>query len=135
MVNFLFFLGAKSDDEDGLMKDIKAFLQTKGVKIDPNYHSNENSDSENTLKDDDDDPKIIMESAPKQVVLNGNWSSDEDEIEMENERKKSAGSRKSVQFQDEALTFSPPRIPRDGPSHLIWSIFAKEREERQRQQK
>ena len=61
--------------------------------------------------------------------------SDEDEIEFENDRKKSAGSRKSVQFQDEALTFSPPRIPRDGPSHLIWEIFAKEREERQRQQR
>lgn len=115
------------------MKDIKAFLETKGAVIqDPKYHNYIEDDSEseeNTLKDGENS-EIVMESGPRQVVLN--WSSDED-IENDNERKKSAGSRKSVQFQDEAMTFSPPRIPRDGPSHLIWSIFAKEREERQRQ--
>ena len=33
----------------------------------------------------------------------------------------------------EALTFSPPRIPKSSPSYLIWSIFTKEREERNRQ--
>lgn len=30
------------------------------------------------------------------------------------------------------MSFSPPRIPKDGPSHLIWSIFTKEREEQRR---
>ena len=47
---------------------------------------------------------------------------------------------KNVRFQEklekeklEALTFSPPRIPKNSPSYLIWSIFTKEREERNRQ--
>lgn len=31
------------------------------------------------------------------------------------------------------LDFSPPRIPRNAPSHLIWSIFTKDREEKKRQ--
>lgn len=30
------------------------------------------------------------------------------------------------------MSFSPPRVPKDSPSYLIWSIFTKEREERQR---
>ena len=116
------------------MRDIKAFLETKGAVIqDPKIDDDDSE--ENTLKDEVEESNgIIMDSAPRQIVLNGNWSSeDEDDQEDENERKKSANSRKSVQFSDEAMTFSPPRMPRDGPSHLIWSIFAKEREERQRQ--
>ena len=47
---------------------------------------------------------------------------------------------KNVRFQEklekekyQALTFSPPRIPKSSPSYLIWSIFTKEREERNRQ--
>ena len=130
------FSDANVDDEDILMRDIKAFLETKGAVIQDSQINMDDESEENTLKEDDDyhveSNGIIMDSAPRQVVLNGNWSS-EDEDEDENERKKSANSRKSVQFSDEALTFSPPRIPRDGPSHLIWSIFAKEREENQRQ--
>ena len=31
------------------------------------------------------------------------------------------------------MDFSPPRLPRNAPSYLIWSIFTKEREERRRQ--
>ena len=30
----------------------------------------------------------------------------------------------------EAQEFSPPRMPKNSPSYLIWSIFTKEREER-----
>ena len=37
-------------------------------------------------------------------------------------------------FRDEAMSFSPPRIPKDSPSYLIWSIFTKEREERRKQE-
>ena len=38
-------------------------------------------------------------------------------------------------FRDEAMSFSPPRIPKDSPSYLIWSIFSKEREERAKKHK
>ena len=37
--------------------------------------------------------------------------------------------------RDEAMSFSPPRIPKDSPSYLIWSIFSKEREERAKKHK
>ena len=133
------FSDANADDEDILMRDIKAFLETKGAVIQDSQMEKDDESEENTLKEDDDyhveSNGIIMDSAPRQVVLNGNWSSEDEDNqeEDENERKKSANSRKSVQFSDEALTFSPPRMPRDAPSHLIWSIFAKEREENQRQ--
>ena len=133
------FSDANVDDEDILMRDIKAFLETKGAVIQDSQMEKDDESEENTLKEDDDyhveSNGIIMDSAPRQVVLNGNWSSEDEDNqeEDENERKKSANSRKSVQFSDEALTFSPPRMPRDAPSHLIWSIFAKEREENQRQ--
>ena len=30
------------------------------------------------------------------------------------------------------MLFSPPRVPKDSASYLIWSIFTKEREEQQR---
>ena len=33
------------------------------------------------------------------------------------------------------MSFSPPRIPKDSPSYLIWSIFSKEREERAKKHK
>ena len=33
-------------------------------------------------------------------------------------------------FRDEPLSFSPPRVPKNSASYLIWSIFTKEREER-----
>ena len=33
------------------------------------------------------------------------------------------------------MSFSPPRIPKNSPSYLIWSIFTKEREERRKNSK
>jgi len=36
---------------------------------------------------------------------------------------------------DEELAFSPPRIPKNSPSYLIWSIFTKERENRNKAEK
>ena len=58
---------------------------------------------------------------------------------IENENGYNKSKAKNVRFQEkkkqEALTFSPPRIPKNSPSYLIWSIFTKEREERNRQAK
>ena len=44
---------------------------------------------------------------------------------------------KEVRFEniENEMDFSPPRIPKHSPSYLIWSIFTKEREERQRRKR
>ena len=129
----------EQENADKLMRDIKAFLQNKGAVI-AEDEASEEEDSD-TIQEDDG---IIMDSmhGPQQVILNGlqdhstKWSSDEDDVEeMKNPDNKKSSSRKNVHFRDERMSFSPPRIPRDSASHLIWSIFAKERQERERKNK
>ena len=79
------------------MKDIQAFLQNKGAKI--------QSDDEETLLEEENG--IRMETGPQQIMLNEdhcktsneNWSSDgENENEIQ-PRRKSANSRKNVHFR------------------------------------
>merc|ERR1712037_579459 len=131
-----------------------------GAVIQDAFDEEEEDEDDDTVTEDrkgqDNNGGIRMESGPQQILLNGrdhddnfdenaflengqngqnrghSWSSeDEDDLEDEGQlRKRSAASRKNVHFRDEAMSFSPPRIPKDSPSYLIWSIFSKEREER-----
>merc|ERR1711935_243296 len=151
---------------DILMRDIKAFLKTKGAVIQDAFDEEEEDEDDDTVTEDhkgqDNNSGIRMESGPQQILLNGrdhddnfdenaylengqngqnrghSWSSeDEDDEEDEGQlRKRSAASRKNVHFRDEeAMSFSPPRLPKDSPFYLIWSIFSKEREERAKKHK
>merc|ERR1712083_314539 len=148
-----------SGTEDNLMRDIKTFLESRGAVIQDKHLDDEDEDDEDTVTEDHNrqgnNGGIRMESGPQQIILNGrdqddhvdenengrgqnqgySWSSDEEEDVNEQQRKRSASSRKNVHFRDEAMSFSPPRIPKDSPSYLIWSIFSKEREERAKKHK
>ena len=141
-----------------LMQDIKNFLESnngvkEGERIQIIDHNSNDQDTEedDTLKDDAIDG-ILSDDEPNNKIYNGNFrngprlvpntNSDEQisDNSIENENRQNLIA-KNVRFHDkaarknpEALTFSPPRIPKNSPSYLIWSIFTKEREERNRQQ-
>ena len=94
-------LGFYDDEkEDNLMKDIQAFLQNKGAVI-------QSDEEDNTLLEEENG--IIMEDAPQQILFNGNgngcqspidnWSSECENEQEGQPRKKSANSRKNVHFR------------------------------------
>ena len=142
-----------------LMLDIQKFLKSNnGIQEDENIKmvekNNDDHDTEedDTLKDEaidgipsDDDEftnklyrghlsnGLPVSTTNSYGICDGQFS--DNSIEDENGYNKSKA--KNVRFQEkkkqEALTFSPPRIPKNSPSYLIWSIFTKEREERNRQ--
>ena len=144
-----------------LMDDIKTFLALNNgcnasngemIKANANDHDTEEDD---TLKDEidgipsDEDAMQIetlcrkspvcqtAEAKTANELYDEQLSDDSRSDEINGNDIKS--SRKNVRFQEklekeklEALTFSPPRIPKSSPSYLIWSIFTREREERNR---
>jgi hypothetical protein len=93
--------------------------------------------------EDDDEDTLNGEEGLGNGAENGlhdGWCSLEEE-EEEDERgdgvnpcKRAANPPNRVRFREaeerDAMDFSPPRMPRNSPSYLIWSIFTREREER-----
>lgn len=130
---------------DSLMKDIRAFLENKGAVIKDNKVSSSDDNEDDTLIEDDEEEEeenngIIMEREPMQSkhkdILNPS-ESDEEDSDSWNEIRSGGRNRKQnhVRFREDddnaPMSFSPPRVPKHSPSYLIWSIFTKEREERE----
>lgn len=114
-----------------LRNDIQAFLDQKQTSHKPTSSSSSDEDEDTIGSHNNSVPE-------KPSFLNG--SDDEDnndgsfnnlvytggDTAMQIEQKK---SKNRVHFDDgEQINFSPPRIPKDSASYLIWSIFAKEKE-------
>ena len=102
------------------MNDIQEFLEKRGAVLKEDDEE-EVSSSDDTLRDEGDENQV--EDADD---INGRAEKGVDiPIQQQNHR---------VRFQDhEEMDFSPPRMPKNSPSYLIWSIFTKEREEREKQ--
>lgn len=109
-----------------LMNDIQNFLERKGAIVTGtngvDKNGGDSSDDEEEEEDDtlqDDELGLCL---PKDDDHNTGVG----------------GKEKTVRFGSvnggvgRREDFSPPRIPKNSPSYLIWSIFTKEREERRR---
>ncbi len=111
-----------SDDPSlgqSLIDDIQTFLQKRGAVVTANASDDDGDEDDDTLRDE------LLKNEIAQVSDDGDsdgWCS----VNEEDKR-----PRNRVRFKD-AKDFSPPRMPRNSPSYLIWSIFTKEREERRR---
>ena len=109
--------------EENLVKDIQAFLTSKGATVvqqQPEEDENEEDDDADTLKD------FASDDMSNQEESSDDWSDvDEDCLNKNNNKQKNVRFSKPEEF-------SPPRIPKNSPSYLIWSIFTKDREERMR---
>ena len=154
--------GAAEDDPSighSLMSDIQHFLQRKGVAVDAKSSTGTNSDDDNTLVDedenkeniydeDDDDDDIEDYDSDSWCSLsetddnNGDSTGKQPVVKNHPEGGSKGSSSRGrplhhVRFQEDprrdAMDFSPPRLPKNSPSYLIWSIFTKEREERRRE--
>jgi hypothetical protein len=109
-----------------LMGDIQRFLQQRGavVREDGNLDSDGADGGGSTERDDDDEEEEdTLQDVP--------------DVDAGVKRRGVGGGEARVRFRDDELEaletdLSPPRIPRSSPSYLIWSIFTKEREERER---
>ena len=134
-----------------LMNDIQQFLEKKGAIVSGGPCSITSEEEDDTLKDEDDE---ILEHLPHEKNNNyascdsdsDSWCSvDEEEEDPQSQdsdhRPNKAGGGYSgsqrVRFKDpnvkkKKMDFSPPRIPKNSPSYLIWSIFTKEREEKRK---
>ena len=139
-----------------LMQDIKNFLESNNdakvnehIKVCEPKSNSHDTEEDDTLKDDaidgipsdeDDHDRKLYEHC-----LNGQSKHTNDIYDVNNDQFSDSSiendykNAKNVRFREkvakknyEALTFSPPRIPKSSPSYLIWSIFTKEREERNR---
>jgi len=150
-------------DDERLMKDIQAFLTSKGatVQVTQNQGQARKTDAaDNEISDDEDDTlkdfgSDDMEDNNHRVPLGDQGGSEGEEEEEEGwsdvddeclnnqarptarpSQKHHSGNNnprsKNVRFSKHQSVeeFSPPRMPKNSPSYLIWSIFTKEREER-----
>ena len=74
---------------------------------------------------------MIRSAAAPPFVINDidDEEHEEDEDTLKERMEEANVDRKQVRFED----FSPPRMPKNSPSYLIWSIFTREREERKKQ--
>ncbi|XP_059090439.1 centromere protein J-like [Tigriopus californicus] len=112
-----------------LLEDIQKFLLQRGAVIkDDNDVDDSPSDEHDVESEDDDDDTLKDQIAGRALPLqleevheDDPWGSFEDREEA------NSGKSNQVRFQDR-LDFSPPRIPKNSPSYMIWSIFSKERE-------
>lgn len=133
------------------MNDIQQFLERKGAIVSGGPNSITSEEEDDTLKDDDGEAYLSPE---KQKDYSGggyesadydsdSWCSVEEEEDQNVQhpvKKNGGGGSHRVRFKDsndksgrKKMDFSPPRIPKNSPSYLIWSIFTKEREEKRKQ--
>ena len=154
-------------DDERLMKDIQAFLTSKGATVQVTQNQDQNQGqarktaaADNEISDDEDDTlkdfgSDDMEDNNHRVPLGDQGGSEGEEEEEEGwsdvddecinnqarptarpSQKHHSGNNnprsKNVRFSKHQSVeeFSPPRMPKNSPSYLIWSIFTKEREER-----
>ena len=152
-------------DDERLMKDIQAFLTSKGATVQVTQDQNQGqarktAAADNEISDDEDDTlkdfgSDDMEDNNHRVPLGDQGGSEGEEGEEEGwsdvddecinnqarptarpSQKHHSGNNnprsKNVRFSKHQSVeeFSPPRMPKNSPSYLIWSIFTKEREER-----
>jgi len=117
---------------ESLMEDIRKFLQAKVANPNPasestvqaknlvNNHDNTDIEDDSEWTDESDDSTLNGE---ENLTIGRDWK----------KKIATATSEKENNRPGQVLEFSPPdKLPADPPSHLIWEIFGKERERRQR---
>ncbi len=138
------------ENNQTLLANIQNFLERQGALLKDSggiSSSSSDADDDDTLQNSD---RVLyrQKSDGNDFYDSDGWCSVESGSSDERE---AVGKklRQTVRFKDversfdeadngeegprEALHFSPPRIPRNSPSYLIWDIFGRQREEQERQ--
>ena len=114
------------------MEDIRKFLQAKVA--------NPNPASERTVQE----KNLVNSNGKTDIEDDSDWTDESDDSTLNGEENLTIGrdwkrkiatsiSEKENNHPGQVLEFSPPdKLPANPPSHLIWEIFGKERERRQR---
>ena len=120
---------------ESLMEDIRKFLQAKVA--------NTNPVSESTVQA----MNLVTNNDHRNIEDDSDWTDESDDSTLNEEENLTIGrdwkkkiatapSEKENNPPGQVLEFSPPdKLPADPPSHLIWEIFGKERDRRQRELK
>ena len=104
------------------MDDIRKFLQAKVAK-NHSVNSNDNTDKEDDSDWTDESDESTV-NGEENLTIGRDWK----------KKMETATSEKENNHPNPVLEFSPPdKLPADPPSHLIWEIFGKERERRQKE--
>ncbi len=154
-----FFKGkSKSDHSEdasiglSLMNDIQEFLQKRGAVVTKENDELSNDDDDDTLRDEDgssrpghgdsgDDGGVCslnghLKETSAAGTANGHLTQQQSHrVRFQEEEEEEVGEEREEEEDGEEVElrdFSPPRIPKNSPSYLIWSIFTKEREEREK---
>lgn len=124
-----------------LMNDIQTFLENRGAVI-TNDDDDEGEEGFSSLSDTESEDHTLKNDDRHPIRVGGGFDGDTSDIEnydsddwcSVDSAESGANQQNRVHFddKDQVMNFSPPRMPKNAPSYLIWSIFTKEREERRR---